>query len=64
MGAVCLALSQIQKDVDEVVKENNWQYWAPLEISARLTEENGELARELLHRFGPKKKKTSEKIFR
>lgn len=36
-------------------------YFKPLEILARLTEEVGELARELNHRFGPKKKKATEK---
>jgi len=35
-------------------------YWKPLEILARLTEETGELAREINHRFGPKKKKATE----
>ena len=35
-------------------------YFQPLEILARLTEETGELARELNHRFGPKKKKPVE----
>jgi NTP pyrophosphatase (non-canonical NTP hydrolase) len=31
-----------------------------LEILARLTEENGELARELNHRYGAKRKKATE----
>ena len=35
-------------------------YWKPLEILARLTEETGELAREINHSFGPKKKKATE----
>jgi NTP pyrophosphatase (non-canonical NTP hydrolase) len=35
-------------------------YWPPLANLARLTEEVGELARELNHRFGPKRKKADE----
>ena len=36
-------------------------YWGPHEIMTRLSEEVGELAREVSHKFGPKKKKLSEK---
>lgn len=36
-------------------------YWGPHEIMTRLSEEVGELAREVSHTFGPKKKKASEK---
>lgn len=35
-------------------------YWEPLEILARLVEETGELAREINHLYGPKKKKSNE----
>ncbi len=35
-------------------------YWTPHENLARLTEEVGELAREINHEFGPKKKKATE----
>lgn len=35
-------------------------YWPPLSNLARLTEEVGELAREMNHRFGHKKKRTEE----
>ncbi|OHA83464.1 MAG: nucleotide pyrophosphohydrolase [Candidatus Yonathbacteria bacterium RIFOXYC1_FULL_52_10] len=49
-----------QKQVDEWVSQYKMGYWQPLEIMARLTEETGELARELNHRFGPKKKKAEE----
>jgi len=49
-----------QKQVDEWVNQFKIGYFKPLEILARLTEENGELARELNHRFGPKKKKDTE----
>ncbi|MEK6852426.1 MAG: nucleotide pyrophosphohydrolase [Nanoarchaeota archaeon] len=36
------------------------QYWPPLEIFARLAEETGELAREVNHLYGTKKKKAGE----
>ena len=35
-------------------------YFKPFENLARLIEEVGEVARELNHRFGPKKKKSTE----
>lgn len=56
-----MALGEIQKEVDEWMSDNDVKYFKPLEILTRLVEENGELARELNHRFGPKKKKASEK---
>lgn len=49
-----------QKEVDAWIKQYKIGYFKPLEILARLTEEVGELARELNHRYGPKKKKDSE----
>jgi NTP pyrophosphatase (non-canonical NTP hydrolase) len=53
-------MKDIQKQVDNWVKQYKIGYFKPLEILARLVEEVGELARELNHRFGPKKKKTTE----
>jgi NTP pyrophosphatase (non-canonical NTP hydrolase) len=41
-----------QKKIDAWFKANNFDYWKPLEIIARLAEETGELAREVNHRFG------------
>ncbi len=55
-----MSLKPIQKDVDEWAQQFKIPYWQPLEIMARLTEETGELAREVNHRFGPKKKKSAE----
>lgn len=55
-----MALNKIQKEVDIWVKQYKIGYFRPLEILARLTEETGEVARELNHRFGPKKKKKTE----
>lgn len=54
-------MKKIQKQVDEWVRQYKIGYFKPLEILARLTEEVGELAREINHTFGPKKKKTTEK---
>ncbi len=53
-------MKKFQKKVDDWVSQYKIGYFKPLEILARLTEEVGELARELNHRFGPKKKKTTE----
>jgi len=53
-------MKEIQKQVDEWTKHYKVQYWQPLEIMTRLTEEVGELAREINHRYGPKKKKEEE----
>jgi len=53
-------MKQYQKRVDDWVKQYKIGYFQPLEILARLTEETGELARELNHRYGPKKKKPTE----
>jgi NTP pyrophosphatase (non-canonical NTP hydrolase) len=55
-------MKEIQKEVDEWVQQYKIGYFKPLEILARLTEEVGELAREINHRFGPKKKKDTEDV--
>ena len=57
-----MSMKEIQKQVDEWAQQWKVPYWEPLEMLARLTEETGELAREFNHRFGPKKKKSSEEI--
>tara|TARA_Y100000310_G_C20471602_1_gene710346 strand:- start:161 stop:475 length:315 start_codon:yes stop_codon:yes gene_type:complete len=57
-----MSLKGTQKQVDDWVKQYKVGYFKPLEIMARLTEETGELAREINHRFGPKKKKSTEDI--
>lgn len=49
-----------QKEVDDWISQYKLGYFKPLEILARLTEEVGEVARELNHMFGPKKKKPTE----
>ena len=51
-----------QKRIDAFFKENNWPYWSPHQILARLVEEVGELARLINHEYGPKKKKSEEAV--
>jgi len=55
-----MALKDIQKQVDDWVSQHKIGYWKPHEIMTRLTEEVGELAREISHVYGPKKKKDNE----
>lgn len=55
-----MALKKIQKEVDDWISQYKLGYFKPLEILARLAEEVGEVARELNHMFGPKKKKVTE----
>ncbi|OGV89463.1 nucleotide pyrophosphohydrolase [Microgenomates group bacterium RBG_19FT_COMBO_39_10] len=56
-----MSLATYQKEVNDWVNQFRIKYFQPLEILTRLVEEVGELARELNHRFGPKKKKVNEK---
>jgi NTP pyrophosphatase (non-canonical NTP hydrolase) len=53
-------LREVQQQVDEYISQFKEGYFPPLVNLARLTEEVGELAREMNHRFGPKKKKADE----
>lgn len=53
-------LRSAQREVDEYISQFKEGYFPPLVNLARLTEEVGELARELNHRFGPKTKKADE----
>ncbi len=57
-----MTLQQMQKDVDQWTSQFTIPYWKPADIMLRLTEETGELAREINHRFGPKKKKSTEEL--
>ena len=54
-------LGDVQQEIDHLIKQE-WHsnYWMPLSSLARLTEEVGELAREINHRYGEKPKKASE----
>ncbi len=55
-----MPIKDYQNEVDSWVKQFDPPYWKPHEILARLTEEVGELAREVNHIYGPKKKKSDE----
>jgi NTP pyrophosphatase (non-canonical NTP hydrolase) len=55
-----MQISEIQKQVDAYIGQFKEGYFPPLVNLARLTEEVGELARELNHRYGRKKKKADE----
>lgn len=51
-----------QRQVDKWAQQFEKPYWPPLEQMARLTEEVGEVAREMNHLHGTKKKKPDEAI--
>ncbi|HSU12506.1 MAG TPA: nucleotide pyrophosphohydrolase [Longimicrobium sp.] len=53
-------LRDVQRQVDAYIGQFKEGYFPPLVNLARLTEEVGELARELNHRYGPKTKKPGE----
>ncbi|MBN3527586.1 nucleotide pyrophosphohydrolase [Paenibacillus apiarius] len=53
-------LSQMQREVDEYISQFQEGYFSPLAMLARLSEEVGELAREVNHYYGEKPKKSSE----
>jgi|TARA_B100001971_G_C18150055_1_gene515308 NTP pyrophosphatase (non-canonical NTP hydrolase) len=55
-----MTLNDVQKQVDDWTSQYKIPYWQPHEILARLIEEIGELAREINHIHGPKKKKSEE----
>lgn len=55
-------MKEVQRQVDEWVRQYKIGYFKPLEIVARLAEETGEVAREINARFGPKKKKPTEDV--
>lgn len=51
---------EIQKRVDDYISQFKEGYFSPLSLTARLTEETGELAREINHYYGEKPKKPTE----
>lgn len=53
-------MKQLQLEVDHYISRFKEGYFTPLEMIARLTEELGELAREVNHVYGSKKKKATE----
>lgn len=58
--AVQKSMKQLQDEVDTYISQFKEGYFSPLAMLARLTEELGELAREVNHYYGEKPKKTSE----
>lgn len=54
-------LAEVQQEVDEYIQQFKEGYFSPLSLLARLTEEAGELAREINDRYGEKPKKADEK---
>jgi NTP pyrophosphatase (non-canonical NTP hydrolase) len=55
-----MKIAEAQAAVDQWIGQFEEGYWPPLANLARLTEEVGELARLINHRYGPKTKKSSE----
>jgi NTP pyrophosphatase (non-canonical NTP hydrolase) len=54
-------MKELQKEVDEYIRQFKEGYFSPLALTARMTEELGELAREVNHHYGEKPKKSTEK---
>ncbi|BAQ10830.1 mazG nucleotide pyrophosphohydrolase domain [Bacillus sp. OxB-1] len=55
-------LEHLQQEVDQYINGFKEGYFPPMELLARLTEELGELSREVQHVYGMKKKKPEEAI--
>ncbi|MBI2452290.1 nucleotide pyrophosphohydrolase [Candidatus Pacearchaeota archaeon] len=55
-----MSLEEIQKEVNDWANQFNPPYWPALEQMVRLTEEVGEVAREINHLYGTKRKKQDE----
>ncbi|WP_449536726.1 nucleotide pyrophosphohydrolase [Ferdinandcohnia sp. Marseille-Q9671] len=53
-------MKQLQQEVDAYIGQFKEGYFSPLAMIARLSEELGELAREVNHHYGEKPKKKSE----
>lgn len=53
-------MEEMQKEVDDYIGQFKEGYFSPLAMLARMTEELGELAREINHYYGEKPKKTDE----
>ena len=56
------SLYSMQQEVDEYIQQFKVGYFSPLAQMARLTEEVGELAREVNHTYGEKSKKASDPV--
>ena len=54
-------MKELQQEVDDYISQFKEGYFSPLALTARMTEELGELAREVNHYYGEKPKKNDEK---
>nr|WP_309862415.1 nucleotide pyrophosphohydrolase [Desmospora profundinema] len=54
------SIKAMQREVDQYISQFKEGYFHPLSMLARMTEEVGELAREVNHRYGEKPKKPEE----
>ncbi|ESU30377.1 hypothetical protein G3A_22565 [Bacillus sp. 17376] len=54
-------MKELQQEVDSYISQFKEGYFSPLALTARMTEELGELAREVNHYYGEKPKKNDEK---
>ncbi|WP_309118632.1 nucleotide pyrophosphohydrolase [Paenibacillus sp.] len=54
------SMREMQKEVDAYISQFKEGYFSPLSMLARMTEEVGELAREVNHTYGEKPKKQGE----
>lgn len=54
------SMKDMQVDVDQYIGQFKEGYFSPLAMLARLTEELGELSREVNHYYGEKPKKATE----
>ena len=53
-------MKELQEEVDAYISQFKEGYFSPLAMLARMTEELGELAREINHYYGEKPKKSTE----
>ncbi|USB34794.1 nucleotide pyrophosphohydrolase [Paenibacillus sp. YPG26] len=54
------SLAELQREVDKYISQFKEGYFSPLALMARMSEEVGELAREVNHTYGEKPKKATE----
>ena len=57
-------LRELQDEIDTYINGFEEGYFPPMELLARLTEELGELSREVQHVYGMKKKKSGKQFAR
>lgn len=55
-----MSFKALQQRTEQWISKHEEGYWDPMAQIVCLTEEVGELAKEVNHRFGPKRKKSTE----